>query len=176
MGTELSLVTSADEIRTSMYGFAAQASQHAETVRSLLTGTRYWVFDPVSGSFGPSKFVGLGRMTLPRYEAARKDLHVGASFDGNRTRLAIEKCLNARFQPDEAMMAALGEWAKSLLCSRGVDPLAGIDRTKWAFVSLPEPESMCRTEYVTSWKYDTFESMARGTPIEHAGSSHFNRL
>ena len=56
--TDLHFVESAEEIRQSLENFAVEVGRYPELARSLIVQTTYWVYDPRSAVFGPSKFVG----------------------------------------------------------------------------------------------------------------------
>lgn len=89
----LVFVADAADIQQSLHRFNADAARYAELAVSLLRQTTYWVYEPASQAFGPSKFVGFQNMTFPRYQAARAGDRLGASFNGTATRVAIEKLL-----------------------------------------------------------------------------------
>jgi hypothetical protein len=100
--------------------------------RSLIRTTSFWVYDPASRRFGPSKFVGFKNMTMAKYQSARDGYPGDYIFDGHITRKAIENILGA-YAKDERLSVELTNWAASLL---GPDALEGIDESKWKFVSL----------------------------------------
>ena len=49
---ELQFVSSRGEIRGSVRAFSHEARAHPDRARSLLVYTRYWVYDPLDGTFG----------------------------------------------------------------------------------------------------------------------------
>lgn len=131
-------VRTISQIRAAVATFNAQAD---ESARSMLTQTSYWVFDPMINAFGPSKFVGLQEISLARYEAAKADAASAGSlggFDGHASKLAIERATKLTFEPSVPLSENLGEWATELLDDTVFD---GVDRAKWAFVTIPAPSS-----------------------------------
>jgi len=133
----LMLVRDREGVREGVRRFNEEAGRHRERCRSVLRTTSYWVFDAGSAAFGPSKFVGFAGMTFELYERFASSEPTGSGFDGHRTREAIERAMTAPYAADESLSAALDQWATSLL---GRGALAGVDRSKWAFVVLPAPE------------------------------------
>ena len=61
------LVTRPDEVRASLNRFNEQAAANSEEAYTRVAATTYWVWDPDSGLFGPSKFCGFANMTFDRY-------------------------------------------------------------------------------------------------------------
>jgi hypothetical protein len=128
-------VKSAEEIRRSIATFAADARLHEGLAKELLVQTSYWVFDPINGDFGPSKFVAIWRMNFELYETARSGGTEGARFDGHETRERIEKVLSTQYEPSARLTRALASWAESLFPGSSV--FAGVNASKWVFISLP---------------------------------------
>src|SRR5437762_9282859 len=104
---ELQFVQTIEEIRESLRAFNKDALKHPAVTSSLLTQTTYWIYDPGSKTFGPSKFVGLRRMNIREYDSARTGKRLGVPFDGGQTRRNIEKELAEEVVPNAAMGSAL---------------------------------------------------------------------
>ncbi|WP_437318176.1 McrB family protein [Sorangium sp. So ce385] len=129
-------VRTPDEIRASVARFNQQARAAAARVRALLRSTKYWVFDPTTGEFGPGKFVGFAGIDLDVYEASLRGEVGGAPFDGNFTCRAIEKALDMEFTTDPHMAARLVAWGEALLGAGAFEGARG-GQTTWKFVALP---------------------------------------
>ena len=67
---DLTLVDSQEDVRVSLARFNEEAPKYPELTGSLLQSTTYWVFDPESGRFGPSKFVGWKGITMRNFALA----------------------------------------------------------------------------------------------------------
>ena len=126
------LVENLHDVQHSLDTFNTSFEENLDLVRSLIRTTSFWVYDPVSRRFGPSKFVGFKNMTLAKYQSARDGYLGGNIFNGHITRKAIENILGA-YAEDAQLSVKLSNWAVSLL---GPDALEGIDDSKWKFVSL----------------------------------------
>jgi hypothetical protein len=92
----------------------------------------YWVYDPDTKTFGPSKFVGFQNMNFSDYATARKGQWNGNNFNGHETRKAIEKILGAYTKTPQFSLELIS-WGQLLL---GPDVFDSIDKSKWKFVSL----------------------------------------
>src|SRR5215831_13755645 len=110
----LKLVSSAEQISTSLANFATGVEAHPEVARGLFTSTSFWVYDPASGTFGPSKFVGFRDMTFEQYEAAQKGDSQGDHFDSHDTRTRIGKVLGAIYSSDASLAEDLRRWVDGL--------------------------------------------------------------
>lgn len=129
----LAVVGRTVEVRQSIATFNDEAIDHPKRVRVLLRSTRYWVFDPDSGWFGPSKFVGFAGMDFSLYEAAINWQATGARFDGGVTRRAILAATDGAFEPDDSMVSLLESWGRGLA---GAGAFTGISTQKWRFLRL----------------------------------------
>ena len=138
-GQKLALVKTLDEIRESVAQFNAQASKARDWTRSLLQSTRYWVFDPAAGTFGPSQLVGVSGVTVATYEAATKGGSVGASFDEHTARTAIERASEMGFLPDPHLPERLRAWGDALL-GAGAFGVSSEGASAWRFLVLPARE------------------------------------
>jgi hypothetical protein len=134
MPTVLHLVDTAEEISQSLQAFNNQAESDPDLARSLLNQTSYWVWDPTTEYFGPSKFVGFKRMTMSAYSEARDHKHSGASFNGTITRERIASVIRGEYLADKTLEKALDKWGKSIIPSESV--FDGVDRSKWRFITL----------------------------------------
>ena len=130
--TPLAVVREADSISTNILRFNEDAPENADRARRMLAQTTYWVFDPETALFGPSKFCGYEGMTFARYEAAGHGELGGNSFDGTTSRTAIERALGRAYTARAASHARLAAWADDL--SPG--SLERVDTAKWKFLSL----------------------------------------
>jgi hypothetical protein len=126
------LVETLHDMQQSLDTFNMNFQENLDLGRSLIRTTSFWVYDPVSRRFGPSKFVGFKNMTLAKYQLARDGYPGDYIFNGHITRKAIENVLGT-YAEDERLSVELINWAVSLL---GPDALEGIDESKWKFVSL----------------------------------------
>jgi hypothetical protein len=131
---ELQLVRQPIEIRAALRVFNTRARSAADRSQRILAQTSYWVYDPDTRAFGPSKFVGFAGMDFGTYESAVAGKEGGAKFDGHVTKVAIEKALGARFQPDAGLADRLSAWSTTLL---GSDVFERVDTSKWQFITLP---------------------------------------
>jgi hypothetical protein len=93
--------TSAADVTLNVETFNNEASHFFDRAARLLRETRYWVYDPASESFGPSKFVGLPEMSFDRYLRPLEGDSAGARFDGGVTHAAISNALGTSYQGDE---------------------------------------------------------------------------
>lgn len=142
----LKLVRDVPELRRTMARWGRDMGDHRDTARSLLRQTSYWVYDPTTDVFGPSKFVAYTDMDFARYEAARQGHTSGAKFDGNVARRGIEGAVGLTFKASADLEARLVSWAGNF----EVGALDGIDRSKWKFVSLEEAgvaQAVTQTSY-----------------------------
>jgi hypothetical protein len=128
----LELIDNFLDIQRSLDTFNMSFAENPELGRSLIRTTSFWVYDPISERFGPSKFVGFKNMTMEKYQSARDGYLGGNLFNGHITRKAIESILGA-YTENVHLSVELTNWAVSLL---GSDALVGIDESKWKFVSL----------------------------------------
>ena len=128
----LAFVKDRSDIRNSMALFNAEAEWHYELARSLLRQTSYWIYDPVSNNFGPSKFVGFRSMNFSKYALCRDEMWSGATFDGHATRRAIEEILG-KYKKDSRFADQLQRWGDKLL---EPDVFEDLKKEKWKFNSL----------------------------------------
>jgi hypothetical protein len=137
----LRTVPSEREIRDAITTFNEIAPSWAYA-KELTRATTYWVFDPVAGTFGPSKFVGYAGLSARAYRSALNGHASGAAFGGGTTKRAIEKVTGKPFKSNADLSMKLGAWADALL---GPDALVGVDQTKWRFAKLSEDQSSLAT-------------------------------
>jgi len=128
---DLHLVENRTEVIRSLVNFNWTARSNVVRTTRLLTGTSYWVFEPTTGQFAPSKFAGFQEMTLDIYDHANQIKR--PIFNGHRTRLAIEAAVGTEFSDTPKLRDSLIRWAEKLLQS-GV--LSGVDTNKWRFLSV----------------------------------------
>jgi len=122
-------------VATSVEEFCSQAFSDIALATSLVRQTTYWVYDSVSGNYGPGKFVGLVNMSYDAYRQARDS--DPPEFDGGRTRRAIESATGQVFDRDDDCAQGLNLWAEEIL---GKGTLDGVDPDKWRFLRLSVPE------------------------------------
>jgi len=140
----LEYVETIEDIRESLRNFNSEAANNSELTRSLLSHTSYWVWDPNTRNFGPSKFVGLKRMNLLWYGDARNSDHLGAAFNGHATQERIASVIGESYQFSEAFSKALDKWGRSLVPDNTTahsTVFDRVDRSKWKFITLPKPDS-----------------------------------
>jgi len=131
------LVRNAGDIRRNVLTFNAEAGTASPSaIKAILVSTQYWIHDTATELFSPSKFTGIAEMTLARYlelqQTSMESEHV-ARFDGHASRTAIERALQRPFESSVDAVDQLDAWATDLL---GESPFAGVDRSKWRFVTL----------------------------------------
>ena len=129
---ELELVENALEVRENIRRFHRDLPNHHERALQLAVQTSYWVYDPESDAFGPSKFVGFKRMSFTDYILADNNRSTGQRFDGHVTQRAITS-VAGEYQAFPQFASQLQEWLTSTF---GRDAVAGINPDKWAFVDL----------------------------------------
>ena len=129
----LKLVKNERDIRESGQRFNLACRDHEHRATSTIRQTSFWIYDPATGTFGPSKFVGFRGMDFPKYERAVNGEWTGDRFDGGVTWKAIARVLDQDFAHDQEHHDGLVAWAEDLF---GVGSLDGIDRSKWRFVKL----------------------------------------
>lgn len=130
----LRMVDSAEAIAASLDSFLRSWAAHGELAGSIIRATTYWVHDPLTGAFGPGKFVGYRDMTFELYAAAKDKRTTGDRFDGTTSRTAIEKVLGRSFESRPELIGELRAW----LASRVGDQIARVDTGKWRFIELSE--------------------------------------
>src|SRR5262249_4143398 len=94
----LQTVTNTREVGVALANFNRRAAVNPDRARSILRQTRYWVFHPSSGKFGPGKFVGYTGMTFEDYDQANRGNSEGKPFDGHVSKEAIEHALSDGFR------------------------------------------------------------------------------
>jgi hypothetical protein len=129
---DLKLVETRQDIRMSFNTFSKEAPNDTTTTQSLLRSISYWVYDPDSNAFGPSKFVGFKDMTFVKYLNARDGNCKGARFNGTVTRQAIENILG-QYSADTGLTEKLKEWGENIC---GFQVFKNIDQRKWKFLTF----------------------------------------
>jgi hypothetical protein len=134
----LCYITSKDEIRASLETFNREASQHPFFTTDLLRRTKYWLYDPITQTFGPNKFVGFCDMTIEIYlearELDRSGISVGVHFNATKTRERIEEVLGTVYRSEPILIPQLIKWGSSLTGDLAV--FDGITMSKRKFISL----------------------------------------
>jgi len=127
----LEVVRNANEIRKNILRFNSGCTVYRERGAALISQTTYWVWDPETGLFGPSKFCGFREMNFARYEEAVHGESSGTQFSGGLTREAIEGVAGL-YTADAGLTQQLESWIR-----RTIDRAPGaIDSSKWRFVKL----------------------------------------
>lgn len=129
MSIRIVYVATKEEIRNSLRTFNKDIRVRAENLdlaRKLFVETTYWVYDPISENWGPSKFVGFRNMTYETYLLARQNETVGDRFDGKATRVRIEHILRKAYSYDSGLLDKLILWAqasmgKGAVCGKSID-------------------------------------------------------
>ena len=134
MISKLALVDDPVQISASHENFRRGLTRDADRALDMVRRTHYWVYDPSTRTFSPSKFSGYVAMDFPRYRAAYAGQLRGARFQGTLSRQAITHALGEDYQADADLTLELEAWIALML---GPDALMGIDRGKWRFVRLP---------------------------------------
>lgn len=135
----LETATMADDIREAIATFNLWAASATDRSSALLRQTTYWVFDPTTNVFGPSKFVGYRNMTFSLYEQALRKRSDGRRFDGTTARLAIEKATGKTFANTTGLATQLLAWGARLHGPRIFD---GVDQEKWFFLAVDGAEEV----------------------------------
>jgi hypothetical protein len=128
----LEAVESLLEVRENIRRFQQGIAEHHDRALQSAVQTTYWIYDPQTDDFGPSKFVGFKRMTFPNYILADNNQATGARFDGGLTHRAIE-AVAGPFHASPEFTAKLKGWLDTTF---GADAVSGISIGKWQFVDL----------------------------------------
>lgn len=134
-------VRSPADVVANVARFNRDARHYPDLVRSICVATTYWVHEPASGTFGPSKFVGYAGMTFDTYRRAgehyRMKQSTGAPFDGGYVKPKIEAVTGEEYRPLPELVGRLVEWGTRLI---EADVFGNADRTKWKFIVLDAPD------------------------------------
>jgi hypothetical protein len=130
---ELVRVETAEDVRAAVAAFVAGTRDHP-SLRLVAQGTTYWVFDPETNQFGPSKFCGFQGLNADDYARAKRRESAGDRFDGTVAREAIERASGSQFASSAAHEELLLEWGGARFDPEVFD---GVRRSKWRFVDLP---------------------------------------
>lgn len=133
MKRALATVEDVRGISASHERFIRELPRARTPARDMVRRTRYWVYDPATRTFSPSKFSGYVAMDFQRYRAAYAGHLHGVKFDGGVTQQAITEILGD-YEVDPELARELEAWAQSVL---GPDIFDKIDHDKWRFVRLP---------------------------------------
>jgi hypothetical protein len=135
---ELRLVETTQEIRQSLNNFNREACEHYDyALRLVQVYIRLWVYDPLSNTFGPNKFVGFKNMTIPKYQTAGELRDGGLDrrrFNGGRTHKAIRRVLGVDYKADRELWEVLEKWADELFKTSSV--LEYREHPVWKFIRL----------------------------------------
>ncbi len=134
MPSVLTFVESPADVAGSVRSFSADWRVHQRRFRTLLVTTSYWVHDPATGEFGPSKFVGFREMSYSTYEQHFPESDEPGRFQGQRTHEAIKRALGGTFRRNRSLADRLREWGQERL---GDGAFIGTDSAKWKFIKLP---------------------------------------
>jgi len=134
---KLKLVKNERDIRESVQRFNLTCRGHEQRAKTTIRQTSFWIYDPATGTYGPSKFVGFKGMDFPQYERAVNGECTGDRFDGGVTWNAVARVLQQDFDYDQQHHRGLIAWAEGLLGNGSLD---NIDKSKWRFVELGKPE------------------------------------
>jgi hypothetical protein len=129
----LVLVEDSREVAASHQAFVRELAKAKNLAMDLVRRTRYWVYEPTTRTFSPSKFSGYVAMDFQRYDAARDGDSTGVKFDSGVTQRAISHVLGD-YQSDADLAHMLREWAEATF---GEKVLEGVEPGKWRFVRLP---------------------------------------
>lgn len=135
---KLCYIASKDEIRASLVTFNREAPHYPLFTKDLLRRTTYWVYDPITQTFGPNKFVGFCNVTVDIYLEARKldraKVSVGVHFNGTATRVHIEDVLGMAYHSQPERIPQLIKWGNLLTGDFAV--FDGLKMPKRKFISL----------------------------------------
>jgi 5-methylcytosine-specific restriction protein A len=143
MAIPLHLVDSEEQLRRSVAAFNQHARDYLDRTQSILRQTSYWVWDPNTKMFGPSKFIGYRDMDFQLYEAAQQGSTTGSTFDGGNTHRAIQSLLG-EFYDDNDLAVMLKAWGAQLAGSSVFDD---VDEGKWRFAELSLADSLDHHEF-----------------------------
>jgi len=150
MPVSLKLVEKYEDIKASVDLFNRDLQENEDLARHIVRSATYWVYDPITESFGASKFVAFIDMNFSDYARARKSDSTGARFNGTVARMAIERMLGS-FEHDDHLSYELVKWSGSRF---GPHIFSGTNSAKWQFVILRDlPRD--QTSY----------TVARGNPV-----------
>lgn len=123
------------EIHKSLDNFNKYAPDHIDidNLRTRLSQTKYWVYDPASGTFAPNKFAGCRDITFDTYLKLRRKNNTGDSSGGQNIREVIEDILNGDYDEDSALTEQLKAWGRDLY---GFPVFENVDTSKWKFLKL----------------------------------------
>ena len=130
---KLSLVDDARQVIASHRAFVGGLRRSRRLAVDLMRRTHYWVYEPATRTFSPSKFSGYIAMDFQRYDAARRGGSAGIKFDTGVAQRALTQVLGD-YQPDRELAAELAAWTHSIFDQ---EVLEDIDPHKWRFVRLP---------------------------------------
>lgn len=130
----LAFAHSISSIRRNLNTYNNQSQRHPLRALKIVRQTTYWVFDPGSGLFGPSKFLGYREMDFDRYEKALTGTGGGARFNGALARTNIESILDTTFSPCSKTRDLLVSWIKDRI---GEDQKPKFNTKNWKFAKLP---------------------------------------
>jgi len=130
----LALVDDARQVIASHRAFVGGLRRSRNLAVDLMRRNHYWVYDPATRTFSPSKFTGYIAMDFQRYDAARSAGSAGIKFDTSVAQRALTRVLGD-YQADRELAVELTAWARSIFDNQ--DVLEDIDPHKWRFVRLP---------------------------------------
>jgi len=130
----LEFAHSISSIRRNLNAYNNQFQRHPLRALKIVRQTTYWVFDPDSGLFGPSKFLAYRNMDFERYEKALAGKLTGARFNGSLAKNNIESVLRAPFSPKSKTGALLASRIKDMI---GEEKLPKFNTNQWKFARLP---------------------------------------
>ncbi len=135
---------SIEEVRESLQRFAKALASGDTRTTWATRHPSYFVYDPKSGDFAPSKFAGWKDMTVDRYanlQALARQKKAPSSFNGSVTRARLSSLLGRSFHSSDSLSQKLAEKIRA-----GLDRSFQIPSTwTWKFLQLepaggqPEP-------------------------------------
>ena len=134
MRLSLKLAEKYEDIKASVDLFNRDLKENEDLAQHIARSTTYWVYDPATGLFGPSKFVAFVNMNYSDYTKARKSESTGARFNGTVARMAIERILGS-FEHDDDLRYEVVKWGESRF---GPHIFTGTKSAKWQFSILRE--------------------------------------
>lgn len=130
----LKLAEKYEDIKASIDLFNRDLTENEDLAQQLARSTTYWVYDPATGFFGPSKFVAFVKMNYSDYAKAQKGESTGDRFNGTVARVAIERILGS-FKHNDHLRYEIIKWGEARF---GPHVFSGTNTAKWQFSLLNE--------------------------------------
>jgi hypothetical protein len=130
MPNVLQPVQSPADVRMNVETFNSEAPRFYERAARRLRETTYWVYDPATEGFGPSRFLGFGGLSVDRYVRGLAGIQKARHSTALSHRRPFPRALGASYREDAARRARLEGWGVARF---GPDAFGGTDPQKWRF-------------------------------------------